>query len=148
MKRILAATALALAGPAFAADPASLLAGYQAEARKADSAFAASTQRGAQFFSTKHGNEWSCASCHGSPPTGPGRHAKTGKAIRFGNRISPCDCFQGPKPLIWFVALGLKLRNQERDCRIAHADDALISRTHCRFGNRGHGAAFVPPLAH
>jgi cytochrome c peroxidase len=81
MKWIFTAAALALAGPALAADAASFLAGYQAEARKADAAFAASAQRGAQFFNAKHGNEWSCASCHGSPPTGQGKHAKTGKAI-------------------------------------------------------------------
>jgi hypothetical protein len=59
----------------------SLLGGYQGEARKADPAFTASASRGEAFFNAKHGNEWSCASCHGSPPTGPGKHAKTGKAI-------------------------------------------------------------------
>ncbi len=81
MRKTLILAALALAGPAAAADPAGLLAGYQAEARKADAAFSASAQRGAQFFNARHGNEWSCASCHGSPPTGQGKHAKTGKAI-------------------------------------------------------------------
>ena len=80
MRTILIA-ALLVAGPASAADPAGLLAGYQAEARKGDAAFSASAQRGAQFFNVRHGGEWSCASCHGSPPTGQGRHAKTGKAI-------------------------------------------------------------------
>jgi cytochrome c peroxidase len=81
MKAILAAAALATTGVALAAEPAGLLAGYQAEARKADAAFAASAQRGETFFNARHGNEWSCASCHGSPPTGQGKHAKTGKAI-------------------------------------------------------------------
>ncbi|MEW6707069.1 MAG: DUF1924 domain-containing protein [Pseudomonadota bacterium] len=37
--------------------------------------------RGEQFFTTKHGREWSCASCHGNPPTGEGKHASTGKRI-------------------------------------------------------------------
>lgn len=37
--------------------------------------------RGAAFFTTTHGREWSCASCHGQRPTAPGRHASTGKAI-------------------------------------------------------------------
>ncbi|MCC6209760.1 MAG: DUF1924 domain-containing protein [Burkholderiales bacterium] len=73
--------AAALALPALAADPASLLAGYQAEARKADAAFAASARRGEHFFTATHGGEWSCASCHGNPPDGAGRHAKTGKTI-------------------------------------------------------------------
>ena len=81
MRRVVILAALALAGPALAADPAGLLAGYQAEARKGDAAFNASSQRGAQFFNARHGGEWSCASCHGSPPTGQGKHAKTGKAI-------------------------------------------------------------------
>jgi hypothetical protein len=81
MKWMFTAAALALAGTASAAGPASFLAGYQAEARKTDGAFAASAQRGAQFFNAAHGNAWSCASCHGNPPTGAGKHAKTGKAI-------------------------------------------------------------------
>lgn len=81
MRSVFILAALALAGPALAADPAGLLAGYQAEARKGAAAFNASAQRGAQFFNARHGGEWSCASCHGSPPTGQGKHAKTGKAI-------------------------------------------------------------------
>ena len=81
MRTVFIAAALALAGPALAADPAGLLAGYQAEARKADAAFSPSATRGEQFFTTRHGGEWSCASCHGAPATGQGKHAKTGKAI-------------------------------------------------------------------
>lgn len=38
-------------------------------------------QRGQTFFSTQHGAEWSCASCHGTPPTAQGKHANTGKTI-------------------------------------------------------------------
>lgn len=37
--------------------------------------------RGQTFFHSKHGGEWSCASCHGTPPTGSGKHANTGKTI-------------------------------------------------------------------
>lgn len=37
--------------------------------------------RGQTFFNGKHGAEWSCASCHGTPPTGMGKHTTTGKAI-------------------------------------------------------------------
>lgn len=37
--------------------------------------------RGEQFFNSKHGGDWSCASCHGMPPTQTGKHASTGKAI-------------------------------------------------------------------
>ena len=37
--------------------------------------------RGRAFFTARHGGEWSCASCHGNPPTTAGQHAGTGKAI-------------------------------------------------------------------
>ena len=37
--------------------------------------------KGKAFFNTTHGGEWSCASCHGQPPTSEGKHANTGKAI-------------------------------------------------------------------
>jgi hypothetical protein len=36
---------------------------------------------GQRFFNAKHGGEWSCASCHGTPPTAQGQHANTGKPI-------------------------------------------------------------------
>ena len=39
-------------------------------------------EQGRVFFNTKHGGEWSCASCHGTPPTQPGKHASTGKVIK------------------------------------------------------------------
>lgn len=38
-------------------------------------------ERGGLFFNSRHGGEWSCATCHGNPPTAPARHATTGKAI-------------------------------------------------------------------
>ena len=41
----------------------------------------ASAERGARFFTTKQGGEWSCASCHTERPTQAGRHARTEKAI-------------------------------------------------------------------
>ena len=37
--------------------------------------------KGRAFFNSPHGGDWSCASCHGTPPTGPGKHASTGKPI-------------------------------------------------------------------
>lgn len=72
---ILAAATVA-ATAAHAASPTDLLATYTAQAGAP-----ASPARGQQFFTTRHGHEWSCASCHGVAPTGPGRHAATGKAI-------------------------------------------------------------------
>lgn len=64
------------AAPSLAADAGSQLAAYGAQAgAPADAA------RGQQFFNRTHGGEWSCASCHAAVPTGPGRHAATGKSI-------------------------------------------------------------------
>lgn len=37
--------------------------------------------RGRAFFDRKHDTQWSCASCHGTPATRPGKHASTGKTI-------------------------------------------------------------------
>ena len=42
---------------------------------------AVNAERGRVFFNSRHGGEWSCASCHGNPPTTPARHASTGKTI-------------------------------------------------------------------
>ncbi|MDZ4123678.1 MAG: DUF1924 domain-containing protein, partial [Hydrogenophaga sp.] len=33
------------------------------------------------FFNQRHGGEWSCASCHGTPPIRQGEHASTAKPI-------------------------------------------------------------------
>jgi uncharacterized protein DUF1924 len=76
---ILVATA---AIPALAAAPGELQKRLESEARAADPAFAGfSAQRGGRFFSSPHGNDWSCASCHTENPAAAGRHAKTGKTI-------------------------------------------------------------------
>lgn len=37
--------------------------------------------KGEVFFNNRQGGEWTCASCHGTPPTTPGKHANTGKVI-------------------------------------------------------------------
>lgn len=67
-----------LSTPAHAADTtiAQQLAHWSAQAGAAGDA-----ARGQTFFGARHGGEWSCSSCHGTPPTGTGRHASTGKAI-------------------------------------------------------------------
>lgn len=72
---VLATTAL-LAPALHAATPADVLTGYNAQASATTS-----PQRGEQFFTATHGRQWSCASCHGTAPTQPGRHASTGKPI-------------------------------------------------------------------
>jgi len=76
----LALAALAVAAPqrAHATDttPAQQLARFSTEAGAPGQA-----DRGRVFFTTRHGAEWSCSSCHGNPPTQNGKHASTGKAI-------------------------------------------------------------------
>ncbi len=72
-----AAMTAVLAVAAQATTPAELLAGYSAQAGAA-----ASAERGQQLFTTRHGREWSCSSCHGATPTGVGKHASTGKPIK------------------------------------------------------------------
>lgn len=42
---------------------------------------AGQAERGRVFFTSRHGGEWSCASCHGNPPVAAGKHAGTGKVI-------------------------------------------------------------------
>lgn len=76
MKTLIAA--LAAAAPLFggAATPGQVAGSYAAA-----SPAPASPARGQQFFTTAHGREWSCASCHGEVPVASGRHARTGKAI-------------------------------------------------------------------
>ena len=76
VRRVLACVAAAAATTAHAASPADLLAAYSAQAGAP-----ASPARGQQFFTSRHGHEWSCASCHGATPIGPGKHAATGKFI-------------------------------------------------------------------
>jgi mono/diheme cytochrome c family protein len=71
------AAALAAATGAIAATPTELLDGWRQAAGRA-----AVPAQGQALFTRKHGREWSCASCHGTVPTQPGRHASTGKPIQ------------------------------------------------------------------
>lgn len=69
---------LLLATPAQAGDttPDAQLQRWTAEAGAPGNA-----ERGRAFFTTKHGGEWSCSSCHNAPPTTEGKHASTSKPI-------------------------------------------------------------------
>jgi hypothetical protein len=84
MKRITVTLLLVmLAARAGAAGPADFLKEFEVQARKDSAAFSSfSAERGAQFFKSKHGGEWSCASCHTDDPAAPGRHVKTDKPIK------------------------------------------------------------------
>jgi len=73
-----AIAAALLAAPAGAGDttPAQQGARFAAEAGTPGQ-----PERGRSFFTGRHGGQWSCASCHGDPPTTAGKHASTGKTI-------------------------------------------------------------------
>ena len=72
----LALAASLLATQAFATTPAEQMAAYAAQAGQS-----AQAARGQTFFTSKHGKDWSCASCHTPTPTVDGKHASTGKVI-------------------------------------------------------------------
>ncbi len=72
---ILAAVVAAL--PAQALTAADQLAAYAAQSGQTPQ-----TAPGQAFFTAKHGNEWTCASCHRAKPSVEGKHASTGKTIR------------------------------------------------------------------
>lgn len=76
---LMAALALALL-PA-AAQAADTSTAQQLERFAAQAGTPGQTERGRVFFTGRHGTDWSCASCHGTPPTAVGKHASTGKAI-------------------------------------------------------------------
>jgi len=67
-----------LHGAVQAADTSSA---QQLERFSAQAATPGQAERGRVFFTSRQGGEWSCASCHGNPPTKPGKHASTGKSI-------------------------------------------------------------------
>ncbi len=72
---------LLVALPARAETPQQLLDGYVAQARAQVAGYPGpSAATGGRFFHTRH-SDWSCASCHTSDPTVPGKHVVTGKPI-------------------------------------------------------------------
>lgn len=98
---------MAMAGltlpPAFAETPGEIHASFRQEA-SATSAFQGfSAARGEQLFKSKHGNDWSCASCHTENPAVTGKHAKTGKAIEPLAPSANAERFTNPKKVEkWF----------------------------------------------
>lgn len=74
--RFLLAMSCSLHLGAWAVDAQSQLDGLAQEAKTTPN-----VTRGQAFFTSKQGGEWSCATCHGTPPTGTGKHATTGKPI-------------------------------------------------------------------
>ena len=56
--------------------PAAQAAGYVTQSGQP-----AQAARGQEFFTSKHGKDWSCSTCHTAKPTVDGKHATTGKVI-------------------------------------------------------------------
>lgn len=82
------------------------------------------TRPAARNFTSKHGREWSCASCHGNPPTQTGRHAATGKSIApLAPAFNPERFTDAAKTEKWFR------RNCNdvvgRECTVAEKADVL-----------------------
>ncbi|HHL4078162.1 MULTISPECIES: DUF1924 domain-containing protein [unclassified Burkholderia] len=93
-----AAICAAAIADASAETPAQLLAGYTVQ-----SGVGAVPSRGQQFFTSRHGRDWSCATCHGSTPTGAGRHVVTGKAIEpLAPAFNPARFSDGARTEKWF----------------------------------------------
>ena len=76
MKVLLAIFSLGFCAAVYAVTPQDFLKTYESQSGKA------SASRGEQFFNTKHGKEWSCASCHENPPNHETKHIVTGKVIK------------------------------------------------------------------
>ncbi len=76
MKKLLGVIFGSIVMNAWALDAISLEKQYATQANQASS-----LARGEKFFQSKHGKDWSCASCHKSPPTSDGQHASTNKTI-------------------------------------------------------------------
>jgi hypothetical protein len=117
--RVVAVAATMANTAADALPPAQLAASYSAMAgRPGDPA------RGERFFAASHGREWRCASCHGLPPTEPGRHAATGRAIgALAPAFQPGRLTDAAKVEKWF-----KRNCQDvlgRECTAAEKADVL-----------------------
>ncbi|HUX91315.1 MAG TPA: DUF1924 domain-containing protein [Gallionellaceae bacterium] len=99
----LIAAAGLVAQPAWAETPSEMLSSLQQEAAAAPGFQGFSSTRGESFFKARHGNEWSCSSCHTENPAALGRHAKTGKVIEPLAPSANAERFTNPKKVEkWF----------------------------------------------
>ena len=87
-----------------AATPVEIQKGFETAARDGTPGFTGfSAQRGEQFFKSRHGNDWSCDTCHTANPLASGRHVKTGKEIApLAPRANPQRFTDAAKVEKWF----------------------------------------------
>src|SRR3989339_68183 len=89
--------------PVYAESPAEIKASLQQEAAATPGFQGFSSARGENFFNSKHGNDWSCSSCHSNNPAASGKHAKTGKVIAPLAPSANAERFSNPKKVEkWF----------------------------------------------
>ena len=85
MRRLARCAQIALlvcCGAAGAQVPAGYLSSLDAEVRATTPGFSGfSARRGALWFASRQGTDWSCATCHTANPLASGRHATTGRSI-------------------------------------------------------------------
>jgi len=67
---------------ALAETPEKVLALFEKSASSTPDFQGFSAERGKIFFETKHGQDWSCSTCHTDNPAAQGKHAKTDKPIK------------------------------------------------------------------
>ncbi len=128
--RIVASTVLGLALLPGAAQAADTSPAQQLERFTAQAGAPGQVERGRVFFTSPHGGEWSCSSCHGQPPTRPGQHASTGKAIdTMAPAVNPGAFTDTAKVDKWF----------RRNCR-----DVL--QRECSAGEKADVLAFLTSL--
>ena len=92
--------ALALLAPGVQAQTtaAEQMAGYLAQSGQA-----AQPARGQELFTSKHGKDWSCSTCHTAKPTVEGKHASTGKLIApMAPAVNPQRFTDAAKTEKWF----------------------------------------------
>lgn len=114
---------LMLAAPMFAR-AADTSAAQQLDRFAAEAGAAGQAERGKAFFTTRHGGEWSCASCHGEPPTAAGKHAATAKSIQpLAPAFNSAAFTEAAKVDKWFRRNCKDVLN--RECTAAEKADVL-----------------------
>mgnify|MGYP001046120898 CR=1 FL=1 len=120
---------LLLAAAAAAEVPADYLRSLDAAARSDVAGFAGfSAARGAAWFNSSNGTDWSCATCHTDNPLAGGRHAVTGRTIApLAPAANPARLTEVAKIEKWFR------RNcndvLRRDCTAAEKGDVIAYLT-------------------
>lgn len=119
---VIQALSLAIVPAAWAA--ADTTPAQQLQAWSVQAGVTADAGRGKVFFTTKHGGQWSCSSCHGDVPVQTGKHASTGKLIE------PLAPAANPKALTSTARIEKWFRRNcndvlKRECSAAEKADVL-----------------------